>query len=66
MAFIIGWSANFSKLTRLSSDKPFNPVKGKLIQLVGTLLVLIFNGVSAFRYVEVTFGNQDLSIVDTL
>ncbi|KAG2175968.1 hypothetical protein INT44_000446 [Umbelopsis vinacea] len=47
-------------------NKPFNPVKGKLIQLVCTLLVLIFNGVSAFRYVEVTFGNQDLSLVDTL
>ncbi|CAM0140386.1 unnamed protein product [Umbelopsis sp. WA50703] len=48
------------------TDKPFNPLKRKLIELIGTLIVIIFNGVSAFQYSEVTFGNQNLSLLDTL
>ncbi|KAJ2960839.1 hypothetical protein NQZ79_g3832 [Umbelopsis isabellina] len=48
------------------TDKPFHPLKRKLIELIGTMVVIVFNGVSAFQYSEVTFGNQNLSLLDTL
>jgi hypothetical protein len=47
-------------------DKPVDPLKSKLIHLVGTLVALLYNGMSAFQYCEVTFGNINYSILDSL
>jgi hypothetical protein len=47
-------------------DKPVDPLKSKLMYLVGTLVALLYNGMSAFQYCEVTFGNINYSILDSL
>ncbi|KAG1573936.1 hypothetical protein G6F50_002400 [Rhizopus delemar] len=47
-------------------DKPTDPLNTKLIHLVSTLIVLIYNGTCAFQYTEATFGNKDYTILDSL
>ncbi|CAO3700020.1 unnamed protein product [Rhizopus stolonifer] len=54
------------KINLLMADKPVDALKSKLIHLVGTLVVLLYNGLSAFQYCEVTFGNVNYSILDSL
>ncbi|KAG0768811.1 hypothetical protein G6F26_000843 [Rhizopus arrhizus] len=46
--------------------KPIDALKTKLIHLAGTIIVLLYNGLSAFQYCEVTFGNVNYSILDSL
>lgn len=36
------------------------------MHLVGTLIALLYNGMSAFQYCEVTFGDINYSILDSL
>lgn len=47
-------------------DKAVNPLKSKLIYLVSTLMALLYNGMSAFQYCEVTFGDVNYSILESL
>ena len=47
-------------------DRPTDPLNTKLIHLVSTLIVLIYNGTCAFQYTEATFGNKDYTILDSL
>ncbi|KAI7900826.1 uncharacterized protein BX663DRAFT_532207 [Cokeromyces recurvatus] len=47
-------------------DKQMDPLKSKLVHLIGTLVVLLYNGMSAFQYCEVTFGAINYSILDSL
>lgn len=54
------------KTNLLMTDKPVDPLKSKLVHLVGTLVALLYNGMSAFQYCEVTFGNINYSILDSL
>lgn len=48
------------------TDKPVDPLKSKLVHLVGTLVALLYNGMSAFQYCEVTFGDTNYSILESL
>ncbi|KAI8643141.1 hypothetical protein BD408DRAFT_415336 [Parasitella parasitica] len=54
------------KTNLLMTDKPVDPLKSKLVHLVGTLVALLYNGMSAFQYCEVTFGDINYSILDSL
>ncbi|OBZ91782.1 Potassium channel subfamily T member 1 [Choanephora cucurbitarum] len=54
------------KTNLLMTDKPVDPLKSKLVYLVGTLVALLYNGMSAFQYCEVTFGDINYSILDSL
>lgn len=47
-------------------DKPIDPHKTKLIHLVSTLVVLLYNGTCAFQYTEVTFGDHNYTILESL
>ncbi|KAI9250362.1 hypothetical protein EDC94DRAFT_637064 [Helicostylum pulchrum] len=47
-------------------DKPIDPHKTKLIHLVSTLVVLLYNGTCAFQYTEVTFGDKNYTILESL
>lgn len=46
--------------------KPVDPLNSKLVHLAGTIMVLLYNGLSAFQYCEVTFGSNNYSILDSL
>ncbi|OAD70616.1 hypothetical protein PHYBLDRAFT_69548 [Phycomyces blakesleeanus NRRL 1555(-)] len=48
------------------TDKPVDPLNTKLIHLIGTLIVLLYNGMSAFQYCEVTFGSNNYTILESL
>jgi len=48
------------------TEKPVDPLKSKLVHLVGTLVALLYNCMSAFQYCEVTFGNINYSILESL
>ncbi|KAI8981829.1 hypothetical protein BDF20DRAFT_863480 [Mycotypha africana] len=54
------------KTNLLMTDKPVDPLKSKLVHLIGTLVALLYNGMSAFQYCERTFGNIVYSILDSL
>ncbi|EPB88136.1 hypothetical protein HMPREF1544_05080 [Mucor circinelloides 1006PhL] len=54
------------KTNLLMTEKPVDPLKSKLVHLVGTLVALLYNGMSAFQYCEVTFGNINYSILESL
>ncbi|CEP14358.1 hypothetical protein [Parasitella parasitica] len=54
------------KTNLLMTDKPVDPLKSKLVHLVGTLVALLYNGMSSFQYCEVTFGDINYSILDSL
>ncbi|KAI7863740.1 hypothetical protein BDF14DRAFT_1733553 [Spinellus fusiger] len=47
-------------------NKPVNPLTTRLIYLIGTLVVLLYNGLSAFQYCEVTFGTKNYTILESL
>lgn len=47
-------------------DKPIDPLRTKLIHLVSTLVVLLYNGTCAFQYMEVTFGINNYTILESL
>lgn len=47
-------------------DKPVDPLRTKLIHLVSTLAVLLYNGTCAFQYAEATFGNHNYTILESL
>ncbi|KAG1448769.1 hypothetical protein G6F56_008849 [Rhizopus delemar] len=59
-------SAMKIKINLLMADKPIDALKSKLVHLAGTIVVLLYNGLSAFQYCEVTFGNVNYSILDSL
>jgi hypothetical protein len=59
-------SAMKIKLNLQIKDRPTDPLNTKLIHLVSTLIVLIYNGTCAFQYTEATFGNKDYTILDSL
>ncbi|KAI9281997.1 hypothetical protein BY458DRAFT_498627 [Sporodiniella umbellata] len=59
-------SAMKIKMNLLMSGKPIDALKSKLVHLVGTIVVLLYNGLSAFQYCEVTFGNTNYSILESL
>ncbi|KAF9160445.1 hypothetical protein DFQ26_005503 [Actinomortierella ambigua] len=71
--FLRSWSA-ISRLQRALSigveigisDKPFDPVKAKLIGLLAYLVAILYNATCAFMYCEMTFvpGATTLSILD--
>ena len=46
--------------------KPVDPLNSKLVHLAGTIMVLLYNGLSAFQYCEVTFGSNHYWILDSL
>ncbi|KAI7868459.1 hypothetical protein BDF14DRAFT_1793440 [Spinellus fusiger] len=48
------------------TDKPVDPLKTKLIQLIVTIAALLYNGMSAFQYCEVTFGETNYTILESL
>ncbi|ORZ13209.1 hypothetical protein BCR42DRAFT_72769 [Absidia repens] len=48
------------------TDKVIDPLKSKLIHLICTLMVLLYNGMSAFQYCEATFAGVSYSILDSL
>ncbi|GAA5796488.1 hypothetical protein HPULCUR_001860 [Helicostylum pulchrum] len=48
------------------TGKSVDPLKSKLVYLVGTLIALLYNGMSAFQYCEVTFGDINYSILESL
>ncbi|CAO3626501.1 unnamed protein product [Cunninghamella blakesleeana] len=48
------------------TDKVVDPLKSKLIHLICTLMVLLYNGMAAFQYCEATFANVSYSILDSL
>ncbi|CAO3617854.1 unnamed protein product [Cunninghamella echinulata] len=48
------------------TDKLVDPLKSKLIHLICTLMVLLYNGMAAFQYCESTFANVNYSILDSL
>ncbi|KAI8068368.1 hypothetical protein BC940DRAFT_238176 [Gongronella butleri] len=43
-----------------------DPLKSKLIHLICTLMVLLYNGMSAFQYCESTFAGVNYTILDSL
>ncbi|CAO3664178.1 unnamed protein product [Rhizopus microsporus] len=54
------------KTNLLMTGKPVDPLNSKLVHLAGTIMVLLYNGLSAFQYCEVTFGSNNYSILDSL
>ncbi|KAI8394175.1 uncharacterized protein BYT42DRAFT_488398 [Radiomyces spectabilis] len=58
--------SNFLEHGQFLYDKPVDALNTKLVYLVGMLIVLLYNGVSAFQYCEVTFANINYSILDSL
>ncbi|KAL0097216.1 calcium-activated BK potassium channel alpha subunit-domain-containing protein [Phycomyces blakesleeanus] len=54
------------KLNLQMTDKPVDALKAKLIQLIITIAVLLYNGMSAFQYCEVTFGTVNYTILESL
>ncbi|KAF7729991.1 potassium channel, sub T, member 2 [Apophysomyces ossiformis] len=48
------------------TDKVWDPLKLKLLHLICTLIALLYNGMAAFQYCEVTFGTTNYSILDSL
>ncbi|KAG0194894.1 hypothetical protein DFQ28_002969 [Apophysomyces sp. BC1034] len=59
-------SAMKIKVNLQMTDKPMDALKVKLIRLVVTLIVLLYNGMSAFQYCEVTFGDINYTILESL
>ncbi|KAI8052598.1 calcium-activated BK potassium channel alpha subunit-domain-containing protein [Gilbertella persicaria] len=59
-------SAMKIKINLQITDKPADPLRTKLIHLVCTLVVLLYNGTCAFQYMEVTFGVHNYSILESL
>ncbi|KAI8884052.1 voltage-gated potassium channel [Backusella circina FSU 941] len=53
------------KINLQITDKPFDPLKTKLIHLVSTIIVLLYNGACAFQYCELTFGSRNYTILDS-
>lgn len=49
-----------------SLDKPVDLLRTKLIYLISTLCVVLYNGMAAFQYCEATFGNINYSIIDSM
>ncbi|KAG0194933.1 potassium channel, sub T, member 2 [Apophysomyces sp. BC1034] len=49
-----------------ADDRVWDPLKLKLLHLISTLVVLLYNGMAAFQYCEVTFGTTNYSILDSL
>ncbi|ORE09517.1 hypothetical protein BCV72DRAFT_248143 [Rhizopus microsporus var. microsporus] len=47
-------------------DRPSDPLSTKLIHLVSTLIVLLYNGTCAFQYTEATYGHESYTILDSL
>ncbi|KAL0076019.1 hypothetical protein J3Q64DRAFT_1643136 [Phycomyces blakesleeanus] len=58
--------SNFIEYGQFLYDKPVDPLNTKLIHLIGTLIVLLYNGMSAFQYCEVTFGSNNYTILESL
>ncbi|KAI9008928.1 hypothetical protein CLU79DRAFT_806343 [Phycomyces nitens] len=58
--------SNFMEYGQFLYDKPVDPLNTKLIHLIGTLVVLLYNGMSAFQYCEVTFGANNYTILESL
>ncbi|CAO3675660.1 unnamed protein product [Rhizopus microsporus] len=48
------------------TDRPSDPLSTKLIHLVSTLIVLLYNGTCAFQYTEATYGHESYTILDSL
>ncbi|KAI7905603.1 uncharacterized protein BX663DRAFT_500307 [Cokeromyces recurvatus] len=46
--------------------RPVDPLRTKLIHLVWTLVVLLYNGTCAFQYTERTFGVHKYTIMESL
>ncbi|KAI7876619.1 hypothetical protein K492DRAFT_135059 [Lichtheimia hyalospora FSU 10163] len=59
-------SSNFMEHGQLLYDKPVDLLKSKLIHLICTLMVLLYNGMAAFQFCEATFANVNYSILDSL
>ncbi|KAI9307677.1 hypothetical protein BJ944DRAFT_157570 [Cunninghamella echinulata] len=58
--------SNFLYYGQYLYDKLVDPLKSKLIHLICTLMVLLYNGMAAFQYCEATFANVSYSILDSL
>ncbi|KAI8089736.1 uncharacterized protein BX664DRAFT_264101 [Halteromyces radiatus] len=58
--------SNFIHHGQFLYDKVIDPLKSKLIHLICTLVVLLYNGMSAFQYCEATFASVNYSILDSL
>ncbi|ORZ17354.1 hypothetical protein BCR42DRAFT_326519 [Absidia repens] len=58
--------SNFLENGQYLYDKVIDPLKSKLIHLICTLMVLLYNGMSAFQYCEATFAGVNYSILDSL
>ncbi|KAI8332270.1 calcium-activated BK potassium channel alpha subunit-domain-containing protein [Chlamydoabsidia padenii] len=58
--------SNFIHYGRYLYDKVIDPLKTKLIHLICTLMVLLYNGMSAFQYCEATFAGINYPILDSL
>lgn len=41
-------------------------LRKKQIHLVGTILVILFNGMAAFQFTESTFGTERYNVLDSL
>ncbi|KAI9254039.1 calcium-activated BK potassium channel alpha subunit-domain-containing protein [Sporodiniella umbellata] len=54
------------KINLQISDKASDPLNTKLIHLVSTLVVLLYNGTCAFQFTEATFGKKEYTILDSL
>ncbi|KAG1443406.1 hypothetical protein G6F56_010682 [Rhizopus delemar] len=54
------------KINLQITDKPIDPLNTKLIHLVSTLVVLLYNGTCAFQFTEATFGKKEYTILDSL
>ncbi|CAO3703026.1 unnamed protein product [Rhizopus stolonifer] len=54
------------KINLQITDKPTDPLNTKLIHLVSTLVVLLYNGTCAFQFTEATFGKKEYTILDSL
>ncbi|KAI9470065.1 MAG: hypothetical protein EXX96DRAFT_588656 [Benjaminiella poitrasii] len=48
------------------ADRPVDPLRTKLIHLVSTLVVLLYNGTCAFQYTESKFGAHKYTIMESL
>ncbi|ORX56940.1 hypothetical protein DM01DRAFT_318668 [Hesseltinella vesiculosa] len=58
--------SNFIHHGQFLYEKVIDPLKSKLIHLICTLMVLLYNGMSAFQYCEATFAGTNYSILDSL
>ncbi|KAI8886667.1 voltage-gated potassium channel [Backusella circina FSU 941] len=54
------------KINLQITDKTVDPLNTKLIHLVSTMVVLIYNGACAFQYIEVTFGTHNYTIIESI